>query len=60
MLINKEESDFNFKRKVRNALFPLQLKWGEGISTVIHNKNWWEKLSATPFYWEVQKDGLPL
>lgn len=60
VLVDKDEKDYEFKRKIRNALFELQLNFGAAISTVIHNKNWWRRLRMTPFYWEVEKDGLNL
>jgi predicted nucleotidyltransferase len=60
ILVDKEETDFNFKRKIRNALFELQLKFNEGISTIIRNRDFWDESNATPFFWEIQKDGMVL
>lgn len=57
VLMDKEESDYEFKSRIRDALYSLELKLGEVISGVIRNRVFWEKLNATPFYWEVQKDG---
>ena len=60
VLTDEDEKDFEFKRKIRRSLLDVQLRVGEGISTIIHNKNWWNKLKATPLYSEINKDGLGL
>jgi predicted nucleotidyltransferase len=60
ILVDKEETDFTFKRKLRNALLRTQLRFGEAISTIIRNRSFWNELKATPFYREVQKDGVAL
>lgn len=61
ILADKEESDFNFKKEIRNALFDLELKYGEVITGIICNKFFWKnKLDVSPLYLEVQKDGLVL
>ncbi len=60
ILVDKEETDFTFKRKIRNALLRIQLRCGEAISTIIRNRSFWNELRATPFYLEVQKDGVAL
>lgn len=60
ILVDKEETDFNFKRKIRNALYNLELKQGTVISTIIRNKEFWEDISVTPLFKEVEKDGVVL
>lgn len=60
ILVDKEESDFNFKRKIRKALYELELKQGTVISSVIINKKFWYEISVTPLYKEVEKDGIVL
>lgn len=61
ILVDKEETDFIFKRKIRSALFDLELKYGEAITGIIHNRFLWRnKLDVSPLYLEVQKDGLVL
>lgn len=60
ILVDKAEIDFNFKRKIRTALFKIQLRFGEAISTIIRNRSFWNELKATLFYWEVQKDEVIL
>lgn len=60
VLVDKEESDFNFKRKIRDALFILELKHNTVISAVIRNRVFWEDISVTPLHKEVEKDGITL
>lgn len=61
ILVDKEERDFNFKRKIRSALLDLELKYGEAITGIIHNRFLWRnKLDVSPLYLEVQKDGIVL
>lgn len=60
ILVDKEESDFIFKRKIRNALYNLELKQGTVISSIITNKKFWQDISVTPLYKEVEKDGIVL
>lgn len=60
ILVDKEETDFSFKRKIRNAVLKIQLMFGQAISTIIRNRSFWDELKATPFFCEVQKDGVIL
>lgn len=60
MLVDKEETDFNFKRKIQNALYDLELKQETVISTIIRNKKFWQDISVTPLFKEVEKDGVVL
>jgi len=60
ILVDKEETDFNFKRQIRRALYELELKQGTVISSVITNKKFWQDISVTPLYKEVEKDGIVL
>jgi len=60
ILVDKEETDFIFKRKIRNSLYNLELKQGTVISTIIKNRKFWQDISVTPLFKEVEKDGLVL
>jgi|SRR4051794_9632263 predicted nucleotidyltransferase len=61
ILVDKEEADFKFKKEIRNALFDLELKYGEVITGIVCNRFFWKnKLDVSPLYLEVQKDGVVL
>ncbi len=60
VLVDKDEKDYEFKNKIRNALFELELKFRIGISSIIRNKEFWQEISVTPLYQEIEKDGVPL
>ncbi len=60
ILVDKPETDFDFKRKIRNTLYNLELKQGTVISSIIRNKKFWHNISVTPLYKEVEKDGIVL
>lgn len=60
VLIDKEQSDREYKRKIRDALLSLEIKHGMVIGTLIRNKIFWNNMSVTSFYKEVQKDGMLL
>lgn len=60
ILVDKEETDFNFKRRIRETIYELELKQGTVISTIIKNKKFWQDISVTPLYKEVEKDGIVL
>ena len=60
LVLTDKEVDFIFKRKITDQLYPLQLKWHEIISTIVYNRNWWQKLKPTEFYRQVTTGGILL
>ncbi len=45
----------------RNALYDLELETGEPFSVFVYSKNEWEtKQIATPFYFNVTKEGIKI
>lgn len=61
ILVNKEDKDVEFKKKVRNALYELELKRDAVITGIVINKRLWrDRLNESPLYWEVEKDGVLL
>ncbi len=60
VLVDKDEKDYNFRRKIRKALLRLELKFDQAITGIIRNKIFWQKLKLTPFFSEIQKDGVIL
>lgn len=60
VLIDRNQNDREYKRKIRHALLSLEIKHGIVITTLIRNRIFWNNTSVTPFYKEVQKDGMLL
>jgi len=60
ILVDKDERDYEFKNKIRDILFELELKSGAAISSIIRNKEFWQEISITPLYKEIEKDGVSL
>lgn len=60
ILVDKEETDFTFKRKIQNVMYNLELEQTAVISTIIKNRKFWQDISVTPLFKEVEKDGVVL
>ncbi|MCY7421161.1 MAG: nucleotidyltransferase domain-containing protein [Chitinophagaceae bacterium] len=60
ILVDENEANFMFKKKIRNKLFNLQLEFNQIITGIIRNKNIWKQLEHTPLYREIKRDGIAL
>ncbi len=60
VLIDNEQSDWRFKQKLMSAIYETELKWGQIITPIILNKNFWKNQSSSFLYKEIGKDGIPL
>lgn len=60
VLTNKDEKDFEFRSKVRKVILGLELEFGQAITGLVRNREFWGRMKATPLFREVQKDGLVL
>lgn len=61
ILVNQPEINRQTEMKYREQLFTVELETGEAISTFVFAKPEWEtRHSVTPFYENVQKDGIQL
>lgn len=53
--------DLKTQRKFRHKLFDLQLEYGIAISTFVYSKeDWHRRLSITPLYKNIKKEGVIL
>ena len=53
--------DMKTQRKFRHKLFDLQLEYGIAISTFVYSKeDWHRRLSITPLYKNIKKEGVIL
>lgn len=61
ILLNTSNVSFDFETKFMDEFYELELKTGEIFSPLIYSKNdWILKYSITPFYENIQKEGIRL
>lgn len=61
ILVDHPLQDIEDEKKYREAVFEVELETGQAISTfVLPKKDWETKYAVTPFYQNVQKDGILL
>jgi predicted nucleotidyltransferase len=59
ILINKPKVLLKDEQVFRHSLYELELKIGQPISTFVYSlKDWNDKLSITPLYKNIQREGL--
>ena len=50
----------NLKENIRDELFEIELEMEQTISSIIHSKKKWNDLNITPFYQNIEKEGVLL
>ncbi|MFV0590656.1 MAG: nucleotidyltransferase domain-containing protein [Draconibacterium sp.] len=61
ILLNTPKVSFDFETKFMDEFYELELATGEIFSPLIYSKNDWNSnYSITPFYENVQKEGIRL
>jgi uncharacterized protein len=61
VLLNKPHVSFKDEQNIRHKLFDVELETGESISTFVYSANDWNtRLSVTPLYHNVKKEGIYL
>lgn len=61
ILLNKEKVDFDTKTHIYNILYDIELKEQISVSPLIYARHEWENRPfKTPFYLNVQQEGIPL
>ena len=61
LVLTEYPVDLIKERMFRNALYDLELETGEPFSVFVYSKNEWEtKQIATPFYFNVTKEGIKI
>ena len=61
MLLNRPHVTFKDEQKVRHNLFEVELETEELISTFVYSlTDWNTKMSITPFYTNVKREGIYL
>jgi len=57
ILLEKEDITKAEKERIRERLYEIELEVDEVISSIIHTKSGWEKLSVTPIYQIIKEQG---
>jgi predicted nucleotidyltransferase len=61
ILLNKMNVTVWDEQKFRHQLYDVELETGQAISTLVYSKQDWEtKLSVTPLYHNIKKEGIYL
>jgi uncharacterized protein len=61
VLLTKPHVSFKDEQNIRHKLFDVELETGESISTFVYSANDWNtRLSVTPLYHNVKKEGIYL
>ena len=58
LILLNERINFNQKLEINDKLFDVELEIDEVLSPIIHNISEWNELKGTPFYQNVQQDGI--
>lgn len=48
------------KKRIKDAIFDIELDAEEPISTLIYSKDGWEELEITPLYQNIKSEGVRL
>lgn len=49
-----------FKKKIRDEFFEIEIETNQIISSIIHSKKQWLDLNITPFFKNVKKEGITI
>ncbi|GAB1453607.1 nucleotidyltransferase domain-containing protein [Draconibacterium sp.] len=60
LILLNSSIDEELKEKIRDKLFEIELETEQAISSIIQSKKKWSNLSITPFYHNVEKEGVQL
>lgn len=60
LILLNETVNFKQKIEINDNLFDVELEVDEIICPIIHNVSEWENLKITPFYQNVQREGIQI
>lgn len=58
LILTSKKADRNLKNRIFDELFESELETDEVLTGVIQNKETWKNYEMTPFYQNIQKDGV--
>ncbi len=58
LILLEKPVSFEKEKSIRRKVYEIELEVDEVIATVIEGKSHWKMLKVTPFYKNVQKDGI--
>lgn len=56
LILTDQEVDQELKNLITDELFEIELETGQGLSSIVKNKNEWQDLIDTPVYQNISKD----
>ena len=59
ILLEKNLTDEQ-ETQIRDKIYDLELESGEVLCSIIHSKKEWENLQITPFFQNVEREGIVL
>jgi uncharacterized protein len=61
LILVDSNSDLEYEKVFRHALYDLELELGEAFSVTVHNKNNWKsKYWMTPLYKNISREGIQI
>lgn len=60
LILIEEKISENQKIEIIERLFELELKFDQIFSPIIHNISEWQNLDITPFFQNVQREGIAI
>jgi predicted nucleotidyltransferase len=58
LILTSKKVDRKLKNKIFDELFESELETDQVLTGVVQNKKSWEQYAMTPFYQNIQKDGV--
>ncbi|MCD4696684.1 MAG: nucleotidyltransferase domain-containing protein [Bacteroidales bacterium] len=60
LILTEKQDEWEVWRIIRRKLFYAELETDEIFSTIVHNKDEWQKLSLSPLYQFIKQDGVSI
>ena len=60
LILTKRQTTFAFENEIRDAVYDIELEFGEVISPIIFDEKSWEKQKGTPFFKNVKTDSIKI
>lgn len=60
LVLTSKEVDGTFKRRISDEIYDVELEYIQPVSTLIYNRDQWNKMQITPLFGNVAKEGKTL
>lgn len=58
LIVKNKVADYSFQRKIRDAVYDVELAYDEPVSTIIVDTREWKKMEITPLYRNIEREGI--